>query len=222
MSKRMAHRSTLALAGVLALVLGGAAMARNAEGPTITSVSPTSGARGTTVIVHGSNLQQATVTWVGTNPAAQGSTSGAMKAAPIQAVVSTDGTEITFAVPDGGDTANGIMAPAGLNHLTVTTPEGSANATFTVTSINQVGMKPVITQLMPKRAAPGAQITIFGHHFSGATLVKLGGMKAIFKIPSDSRILVKVPMNAHSGTWTVKTRYGTALSGVKFTVATGT
>ena len=32
MSKRMAHRSTLALAGVLALVLGGAAMARNGGG----------------------------------------------------------------------------------------------------------------------------------------------------------------------------------------------
>jgi hypothetical protein len=222
MSKRMAHWSTLALAGMLALVLGGAAMARPAAGPTITSVSPTSGSRGTSVTIQGSNLQGATVTWVGTNPAAQGSTSGAMKAAPIQAVVSADGTEITFSVPDGGDTSNGIMAPAGLNHLTITTPEGSANATFTVTSVNQTGLKPVITQLMPKRAAPGAQITIFGHHFSGATLVKLGGMKATFKIPSDSRILVKVPTNAHSGTWTVRTRYGTALSGVKFTVSAGT
>ena len=83
-------------------------------------------------------------------------------------------------------------------------------------------MKPLITQLMPKHAAPGAQITIFAHHFSGATLVKLGGMKANFKIPSDSRILVKVPMNAHSGTGRLKTRYGTALSGVRFTVTAGT
>src|SRR4051812_6500816 len=171
----MAQLSMLALAGVLALAIGGAAMAKHAAGPTISSVSPTTGSRGTSITIQGSNLQQATVTWLGKSPASQGSTSGAMKAAPIQATASADGSQVTFAVPDGGDAANGIMAPAGLNHFTVTTPEGSVNGTFTVTTLNQTGLKPVITQLMPKHAAPGAQVTIFGHHFSGATLVKIGG-----------------------------------------------
>ena len=110
------------------------------------------------------------------------------------------------------------MAPGGANRFTITTPGGSVSKLFSVTSTNTLGLKPVITQLMPKHAAPGAQITIFGHHFSGASLVKLAGMKATFKIPSDSRIVVKVPMKAHSGSWTVKTGYGTAVSGTRFTV----
>jgi hypothetical protein len=209
----------LALVGVLAFVLGGAALAAWAEAPAITSVSPASGARGTTVVVQGTNLQQAAVTWTSASqPGAQGSTSGAMKAAPIQATVSPDGTQITFSVPDGGDTSNGIMAPGGLNRFTVATPGGSISKTFNVTSTNKIGLKPVITQLMPKRAAPGAQVTIFGHHFTGATVVKLGGTQVTYRIPSDSRILVKVPMKAHSGSWTVKTAYGTAVSTARFTV----
>jgi hypothetical protein len=211
--------SMLALVGVLAFVLGGAALAARTDAPTITSVSPASGARGTTVVVQGTNLQQASVTWTSASqPGAQGSTSGAMKAAPIQATVSPDGTQITISVPDGGDTSNGIMAPGGLNRFTVTTPGGTISRTFKVTSENTIGLKPVITELMPKRAAPGVQITIFGHHFTGATFVKLGGMKAAFRIPSDSRLVVKVPMKAHSGTWTVKTAYGTAMSTTRFTV----
>ena len=219
MSKRIAQWSMLALVGVLAFVLGGAALAATADAPTITSVTPSAGARGTTVVVQGANLQQASVTWTGArNPGAQGSTSGAMKAAPIQATVSPDGTQITFSVPDGGDTSNGIMAPGGANRFTITTPGGSVSKLFSVTSTNKLGLKPVITELMPKRAAPGAQVTIFGHHFSGAAFVKLAGMKATFTIPSDSRIVVKVPIKAHSGSWTVKTAYGTAVSGTHFTV----
>ena len=219
MSKRRAQWSMLALVGVLAFVLGGAALAATADAPTITSVTPSSGARGTTLVVEGANLQQASVTWtVAGNPGAQGSTSGAMKAAPIQATVSPDGTQVTFSVPDGGDSSNGIMAPGGLNRFTITTPGGSVSKTFKVTSMNKLGLRPVISELMPKQAVPGAQVTIFGHHFSGATFVKLAGMKATFRIPSDSRIVVKVPMKAHSGSWTVKTAYGTAVSGTHFTV----
>jgi hypothetical protein len=211
----------LALVGVLAFVLGGAALAAHTAAPTITSVTPASGARGTTVVVQGANFQQASVTWTGAhNPGAQGSTSGAMKDAPIQATVSPDGTQITFAVPDGGDSSNGIMAPGGSNRFTITTPEGSVSRIFSVTSLNKLGLKPVITELMPKHAVQGAQVTIFGHHFSGATLVKLGGMKVNFRIPSDSRIVAKLPMNAHSGRFMVKTAYGTALSSTHLTVTT--
>ena len=97
------------------------------------------------------------------------------------------------------------MAPGGVNRFTITTPGGSISKLFNVTSVNTLGLKPVITQLMPKGAKPGAQITIFGHHFSGASFVKIGGLNATFRIPSDSRIVVKVPMKAHSGNWTVKT-----------------
>ena len=82
-----------------------------------------------------------------------------MKAAPIQATATPDGTQLTFAVPDGGDSSNGIMAPGGLNRITITTPGGSVST---------------------------------------------------FRIPSDSRIVARVPMNAHSASRIVKTAYGTA------------
>ena len=220
MSKRRVQWGLPALVGVLALVLGGAALATRTAAPTITSMSPKSGARGTTVVVMGANLQQASVTWTGArNTGAQGSASGAMKTAPIQATVNPDGTQLTFAVPDGGDSSNGIMAPGGLNRLHDHDARRLGHHNFNVTSLNKLGLRPVITELMPKHAAPGAQITIFGHHFSGATSVKLGGMRTTFRIPSDSRIIARVPMDAHSGTWIVKTAYGTAASGTHFTVA---
>jgi hypothetical protein len=215
----MACASMLALAALLASIWGGAATARNLAAPTISSISPASGARGTTVTITGTNLQNASVTWtVAGNPGAQGSTSGAMKAAPLDVTVSPDGTQLTFTVPDGGDASHGIMAPAGANRITITTAEGSVSKLFSVTTLNATGMKPMITHLLPRRAAPGAQITIFGTHFTGATVVKLGGMKASFKVPSDTRILAEVPMKAHSGTWSVTTKLGTAASPASFTV----
>ena len=220
MRKRIAYASLVTLAAFLALSLNGSATAKPLAAPTITSVSPTSGARGTTVTVTGTNLQNATVTWaVAGNPGAKGSTSGAMKAAPIDVTVSSDGTQLRFSVPAGGDASRGIVAPAGANRFTVTTAGGSVSKLFTVTTLNTIGMKPVITYLMPRRAAPGQQITIFGNHLSGATVVKLAGMKAAFKVPSDTRILAKVPLNARSGKWSVTTGLGTATSPAAFTVA---
>lgn len=213
MNKRMAYLSMLTLAAVVASILGGAAMAKSLAAPTVTSMSPTSGARGTAVTITGANLQNATVTWtIAGKPGASGSTSGSMKAAPITVTVSPDGTKIMFNVPDGGDTSNGIMAAGGANRITITTPGGSVSKLFSVTTTNTLGLRPAITHLMPKHAAHGAQIVIFGSHFTGTTSVMLGGMKAKYTVPSDTKILATVPMKAHSGFWTVKTRYGTVKS----------
>jgi len=121
-------------------------------------------------------------------------------------------------VPDGGDTSNGIMAPAGANRITITTPGGSVSKLFSVTTTNKLGLRPAITHLMPKHATAGTQIAIFGSHFTGTTSVKLGGMAAKYTVPSDNKILATVPMKAHSGLWTVTTRFGSVKS-PKFTVS---
>lgn len=220
LTKRMAYASPLAAAALLALIVGATAVAKGLAAPVISSISPTSGPRGSTVVIHGTNLQNATVTWtVAGNAGASGSTSGSMKATPIDATVSPDGTQITLSVPDGGDTSHGIVAPGGANRITVTTPGGSVSKLFSVTTLNKIGMKPVITHLLPAHAAAGAQVTIFGSHFSGTTVVKLGGIRTSFKVPSDTRILVKVPTKAHSGRWSVTTKLGTAVSPTAFTVS---
>jgi hypothetical protein len=104
------------------------------------------------------------------------------------------------------------MAPAGANRITITTPGGSVSKLFSVTTTNTLGTKPVITHLMPTHAARGAQIAIFGTHFTGTTMVKLDGMSAKYTVPSDTKILATVPMKAHTGHWTVTTRYGTVTS----------
>jgi hypothetical protein len=213
MKKRMSYGMTLALAAVLAAVFGGAAIGGRLASPTITSISPSSGARGTAVTIVGSNLQDATVTWtVAGDQGAPGSTSGAMKAAPITAIVSPDGTQIMFSVPDGGSSSNGIMAPGGANRITVTTPGGSVSKLFSVTTTNRLGMRPAVTYLMPHHAKLGGQITIFGTHLTTTKVVTIAGEKAKFRVPSDTRIVVTIPTNAHSGHWKVTTQYGVASS----------
>jgi hypothetical protein len=131
--KRGAQRSAQGLAALAALVLGGTAMAKGTAAPTISSMSPTWGGDGTTVVVHGTNLQHAAVKWASAcDPGAQGSMP--TKATPIRATVDARGTRLTFSVPDGGRSSNGIAAFGGLSRIAVTTSAGSVSATFTVTT----------------------------------------------------------------------------------------
>ena len=133
MSKRIAQVVALGLAAPAALVLGGSALGKGAAGPTITSMSPTWGARGTTVVIHGVNLERASVEWASAcDPGAQGAM--ATKAMPIRATVNPPGTQITFSVPDGRRSSHGIAVFGGPSRIAVTTPAGAVSATFTVTS----------------------------------------------------------------------------------------
>ena len=133
MSKRIAHPSALGLAALAALVLGGSAMGKGAAAPTITTMSPTWGSRGTIVVIHGANLQQASVKWANAcDPGAQGSMP--TEATPIRAAVNAHGTQITFSVPDGGRSSHGIAAFGGLSRIAIRTPAGAVSVTFAVTS----------------------------------------------------------------------------------------
>lgn len=215
MHKQIAQLAFLTLAIMVASSLGGEATAGRLAAPTITSISPASGPRGTAVTITGTNLQGATLTWkvAGDN--------GGSAPGTITATVSPDGTTIMFSVPDGGSSSNGIMSASGANRVTVSTPEGSVSKLFGVTTTNRLGMRPVVNYLTPRSAARGAQITIFGTHLTTTTAVKLGNMKAKFRIPSDTRIIVTVPMAAHSGHWRVTTDFGTAVT-PSFTVKAAT
>jgi hypothetical protein len=213
--KQVTFVSVLALLAGIACALGGSAAARSLDAPTITSVSPGSAFAGSNVVIHGTNLTGATVSFKLKKPGAV-----AVTVLPENAIVNAAGTKITVVIPDGSDAAGGQLVTAGKNGLWVSTPQGQVvwKMGFVVKDLK--AMKPTITGFGPRKAGPGAFVTIFGSHFSGAKVVKLGGVDATFRIPNDSRILVKVPVNAHAGKWSVKTATGTALSPQRFVVTT--
>jgi large repetitive protein len=215
MRKRMTFGGVLALLAGLACALGGSAAGKSLDAPTITSVTPTSGMVGSTVVIKGTNLTGATVSF-------KLKQRGAI-AVPVSAantMVTPDGTQITVVVPDGLDAAEGQIAMPGKNGVWVTTPGGTTvwNMAFVVQKPQLGIMRPIIMGFGPHKAGPGATVTIFGKHFSGTKFVKFAGLKATFRVPSDSRILATVPQHAHSGFLKIKTPAGTAKSFMSLTV----
>jgi glucose/arabinose dehydrogenase len=81
---------------------------------------------------------------------------------------------------------------------------------------------PEITSFNPQSGAPGAQITITGANFTGATAVKFNGTAASsFAIDSDTQIEATVPAVATTGKISVSTSAGTGFSATDFTVTSG-
>ena len=97
--------------------------------------------------------------------------------------------------------------------LTVTTPSG------TLTSGRGFFVVPVISGISPASGPVGTQVTITGSGFTGATLVKFGGVKApVFTVNSGTTITVTVPAGAKTGKVSVKTPGGSASTKSTFTV----
>jgi hypothetical protein len=200
---------------VLACALGGAAGARNLGSPAITGVSPASAQPGMVVTITGTSLTGATVSFHKARSAVPPVT-----ATQAETIVNPDGTRILLTIPDGSDAANGMTAPFGGDRLVVTTPGGSATTSFMVLPLARTGHAPVITAITPRRAIPGHTVRISGSNLNGGIGVWLTGTKAKFRVPSSSTILARVPRNARSGRWSVKTAVGMTASAMRFTVLT--
>ena len=104
-----------------------------------------------------------------------------------------------------------ISFPASLN-----SPCPKVSATIPVT----VNPAPVIVSLSPSSGSVGTPVLISGSGFSGATSVSFNGTNAAFVVDNSSQITATVPAGATSGTITVITPCGTAVSPVAFTVTT--
>ncbi len=130
---------------------------------TITSFSPTSAAKGQTVVIKGNNL--ANVTQV---------RFGGVLAASFTKVADSAGTNINAVVGDG---ASGVVSVK-------TATDSAVRAGFTY-----VPPPPSITSFTPESAGPGAEITITGISLSGATAVRFGGKTAAsFTIINSTQI----------------------------------
>ena len=156
--------------------------------PTITSFTPTSGGAGTTVTITGTNFTGTTTVTFG-------------------------GTErVSFTVVS----ATSIIATVGTGAsgaISVTTPGGTATSTGTFILIPA----PAITSFTPTSGVSGTVVTITGTNFTGASAVALGGTAVTsFTVVSATSITATVGSGA-TGTITVTTPGGTAISTGTFT-----
>jgi hypothetical protein len=163
--------------------------------PSITSVSPTSGAVGASVTITGANFGST-----------QGTGSVSFNGTAATTIGSWSATSIVATVPTGTTTGNVLVNASGVN---------SNGVSFTVVAA------PSITSLSPTSGAVGASVTITGANFgstqgsgsvtfNGTTATMIGNWGA-------TSIVATVPTGATTGN-VVVTANGLASNGVSFTV----
>ena len=181
--------STVIAALVLLFSLAGHAVAA----PSISSLSPTSGAVG------------ASVTIAGTGFGATQGTSTVKFNGTTATVTSWSATTIVAAVPTGATTGSVVVRVGSTN---------SNAKTFTVVAA------PTITSLSPTSGAVGAAVTIAGTAFGasqGSGSVRFNGTTATVTSWSATQIVATVPAAATSGNVVVRAS-GVDSNGVAFTV----
>jgi YD repeat-containing protein len=190
-SGNMTLTSNTSYWGMVMLALKGTSGAGSS--PTITSLSPASGAVGASVTIAGANFGStqgsSTVTFNGT----------------AASVTSWSATSIGVTVPASASTGNVVVIAGGVN---------SNGVNFTVLAT------PAIASLNPTSGAVGAPITITGSNF-GATqssgTVKFNGTPGIVTSWGTTGIVATVPSGATSGNVVVFAS-GVNSNGVNFTV----
>jgi hypothetical protein len=188
-----------ASAAIVALVISISALpAAAGTPPNISGFNPTSGPIGTSVTISGTNF-------AGASQVLFNSTS----ATPI--LVNGTGTQITVNVPSGATDGP----------ISVTTPNGSdsSSTSFNVTSATPL---PQVNNFNPDSGAVGATVHVYGHYFTGATLVRFNGTPATpFTIVGPGNIQTTVPNGATTGKISVTTPAGTGTSSANFVVTSG-
>jgi hypothetical protein len=161
--------------------------------PFITSFSPASGPAGTSVIINGKFLGDATD----------------VKFNGVTATFTTDffRTNLIAIVPSS----------AGTGPITVQTPTGIASSADTFTSTGTP--PPLISDFTPSTGPVGARIIINGTNLTGTTAVKFNGQNAEFTIGFfGATIAAFVPAGATTGLITLENPAGPAVSATVFTV----
>lgn len=140
--------------------------------PTISSLSAANAPRNAAITINGANLTNATVSIGG--------------AAAL--ITSNSGSAIVTSVP--------ATAAFGAGSVVATVAGQSASASFTVDQPALVA--PTITSVAPASGVVGAQVTINGSGFQGASIT-IGGALASFTIVSATSVSATVPQGATIG-----------------------
>src|SRR5712671_2830737 len=162
--------------------------------PSITSLTPSTGAVKTSVVIAGTNFRSV-----------QGSST-----VSFNGIASTptawSATSITAPVPTGATTGPALVTVGG---------QASNGSTFTVTPA------PSFTSLAPNTGAIGSVVTITGSNFGptqGNGSVKFGTLVATVTSWSSTSIVASVPTGAVTGSVVVTAAGGVASNGSTFTV----
>jgi YD repeat-containing protein len=163
--------------------------------PSITSVTPNSGAVGSSIVIAGSNFGST-----------QGNGSVTFNGASAT-ITNWSSSSITATVPSTATTGNVVVTAAG--------GVSSSGVTFTVTSA------PSITSLTPNSGAVGSSVVIAGSNFGssqGNGGVTFNGTSATITNWGASSITATAPNGATTGNVVVTAAGGVSSSGVTFTV----
>jgi YD repeat-containing protein len=163
--------------------------------PTLTGLTPNSGAVGSAISIVGTNFRSV-----------QGSNTVTFFNGKTASVTSWSDTTVLATVPTGATTGSAVVTVGG---------QASNGSTFTVTPA------PSISSLSRTSGAVGAVVTITGNNF-GATqgngTVKFNGTLATVTTWSNTSIATSVPTGATNGNVVVAAAGGVASNGLSFTV----
>jgi hypothetical protein len=156
----------------------------------ITSFNPVAGSVGSTVLINGTGLANASnVTF---------------NSVPANSFFNVSPTQVQAVVPVGATSGP----------ISVTTPFG----TWFSSSSFDVVPAPAIDGFTPSSGPVGTGVTISGTGFSSATNVAFNGVQAVFSVLSDTAIRTSVPAGATTGSITVTNPGGFDTSAATFTV----
>ena len=162
--------------------------------PSITSLSPTSGAVGASVTISGTNFGST-----------QGTSTVTFNGTTATAITSWGNTSIVATVPTGATTGSVVVTVSGV---------ASNGTNFAAVP------PPNITSLSPTTGVVGTSVTIAGSHFNttqGAGNVTFNGTVATITSRGNNSIVATVPTGATTGNVIVKA-YGVNSNGSSFTV----
>ncbi len=157
--------------------------------PTLTGISPTSGASGTTVTLTGSFLTGAT-------SVSFGGTAGS-------SITVVSASEVTIVAPTG----------SGSVLVTVTTPQGTSNGeSFSYGSSGSgSSTTPTLTAINPASGSSGTTVTLTGTNLTGATAVTFGSTAATsYAAVSATEVTAVAPAGSGTVSVTVTTADGTS------------
>lgn len=140
--------------------------------------------------------------------------------------LSGDGLSGTTGVSFGGVAAT-VLTNVSSSQVTAVVPPGAFSGSIRITtalgsdvSAQEFVVAPVVTDIQPAEAKPGAGVVLVGSNLGGVTRVEFaGGIAAIFTIDASNRITATVPLGAVSGPIRVTNPGGTSTSTRSFTVA---
>jgi hypothetical protein len=190
---------TGATTGNVVVTVGGMASAGTpftVTAPSLTSLSPTSGALGASVTITGTGF--------GTT---QGSSTVQFNGTSATTITSWSATSIKASVPTGATTGNVVVTVGGM---------ASNGKSFTVKPTPSIG------SLSPTFGAVGISVTISGANFGttqGTSTIKFNGVTATPTSWGASQIIAPVPSGASTGNVVVNTS-GVNTNGINFTVLT--